>query len=69
MNQFQFELVVHKTKIPLNVVVVLLVVVVDFDVDSGFVVVLSAAVTVDVTNSDVFGALLTTITDVTMTER
>ena len=53
----------------INVVVVLLGVVVDFDVDSGFVVVLSAAVTVDVTNSDVFGALLTTITDVTMTER
>ena len=63
------EVVVVVEVVVINVVVVLLVVVVDFDVDSGFVVVLSAAVTVDVTNSDVFGALLTTITDVTMTER
>ena len=51
------------------VVINVVVVVVDVDVESDRVVVLSAAVTVDVTNSHVFGSLLTKITDVTITER
>ena len=55
------EVVVFVEVVVINVVVVPLLVVVDLDVGSGFVVILSIAVTVDVS-----GALLTTITDVTM---
>ena len=59
------EVVLVVVLVVINVVVVVVVV----DVESDFVVVLSAAVTVDVTNRNVFGLLLTNIIDVTITER
>ena len=59
------EVVLVVVVVVINVVVVVVVV----DVESDFVVVLSAAVTVDVTNRNVFGSLLTNIIDVTITER
>ena len=59
------EVVLVVVLVVINVVVVVVVV----DVESDFVVVLSAAVTVDVTNRNVFGLWLTNIIDVTITER